>query len=201
MASIDAYFDDSDPSNVKRVGHRRWCLNPAMVVAGFGEAADPAGKPFSAMWSMDSSRAQLPDYDAVCYPTQGYMPIDFFGAERAWSVSPNPLRFPRIPQEGGVDVRVYRLSPEFTRPEKPLDLDLLTIAGEVGSGPCVIFRPKAVDVAEGAAYWVEVFGLDAKSKKPGERPRKTTEASLRYLVHFCGAARPPAVEGAAEEAK
>lgn len=199
VPSIDAYFHDSDPSNVKRVGHRRWCLNPAMVVTGFGEAADPAGKRFSAMWAMDSSRVQIPEYDAVCYPTQGYMPLDFFAAERAWSVSPNPLKFPNVPLEGGVDVRVYRLAPDFTRPEKPLELDLLTVHGEVGSGACVIFRPKAVDLEEGAAYWVEVFGLDAKPKKPGERPRKGAEPSLRYLVHFCAAVKPAVADGSTEE--
>jgi hypothetical protein len=26
--SVDNYMDDSDPGNVGRLGHRRWCLNP-----------------------------------------------------------------------------------------------------------------------------------------------------------------------------
>ena len=26
--SVDSYMDDSDPSNIDRLGHRRWCLNP-----------------------------------------------------------------------------------------------------------------------------------------------------------------------------
>ncbi len=206
IGSVDDYFNDSDPSNEKRVGHRRWCLNPAMVVTGFGEAgeADPAGgekRPYSAMWAMDESRGRVPDYEAVCYPTRGWMPIDHFGTNRAWSVSPNPVRFPNLAPETKVEVRVYRLGADFVRPEKPLDLDLLAVDTGVGSGPCVIFRPKGLEIAEGDAFWVEIFGLDAKALKPGERPKKSPDPSIRYFVHFCGPVRPPPADAADDESK
>src|SRR5438045_1192356 len=36
--SVDMFMDDSDETNIDRVGHRRWCLNPAMKKVGFGQA-------------------------------------------------------------------------------------------------------------------------------------------------------------------
>ena len=60
--SIDMYMNDSDASNIARVGHRRWCLNPAMLKTGFGITGR-----WSAMWSFDSSRTSYDAPDLICY--------------------------------------------------------------------------------------------------------------------------------------
>jgi hypothetical protein len=85
--SVPAYMDDSDARNIDRVGHRRWCLNPAMVKTGFG-----ASGVFAAMWAHDASRKDVPDFDYVAYPAMGYMPDYYFGARHAWS-----RQFPAAP--------------------------------------------------------------------------------------------------------
>src|SRR5688572_16880746 len=33
---VDGWMDDSDPTNIDRVGHPRWILNPAMGTTAFG---------------------------------------------------------------------------------------------------------------------------------------------------------------------
>src|SRR5439155_5019923 len=57
---VDGWMDDSDRSNIDRVGHRRWCLNPKMLKTGFGRAGN-----YAAMHSFDSSRTHIPDWDFV----------------------------------------------------------------------------------------------------------------------------------------
>ena len=42
--SVDGYMDDSDPSNVARLGHRRWCLLPEMQKTGFGSSGRYAAR-------------------------------------------------------------------------------------------------------------------------------------------------------------
>ena len=53
--AVDDWMDDSDASNIDRIGHRRWCLNPPLLKVGL------AGfKGFAAMWCMDTSRKSFP---------------------------------------------------------------------------------------------------------------------------------------------
>lgn len=44
------YMDDSDSSNINRVGHRRWCLNPTMKKTAFGDAGY-----YTAMYAFDGT--------------------------------------------------------------------------------------------------------------------------------------------------
>ena len=37
-AITDGWIDDGDTSNIDRIGHRRWCLDPRMQATGFGHA-------------------------------------------------------------------------------------------------------------------------------------------------------------------
>jgi len=72
-SSVHGYMNDSDPGNIDRVGHRRWCLNPRMGKTGFGAYGN-----YAAMWSMDGSRTEVPDFDFVAFPPRGYMPVEYF---------------------------------------------------------------------------------------------------------------------------
>src|SRR5262249_50213938 len=49
--AVDDWMWDSDGGNIDRVGHRRWCRNPAMQKTGFGGS----GKS-TAMWAFDMGR-------------------------------------------------------------------------------------------------------------------------------------------------
>lgn len=168
-ASVPAYMDDSDASNIDRVGHRRWCINPRMLRAGFGSAGR-----FSAMYAHDASRKEVPEFDFVAYPPPGFMPVYYFGERHAWSVSLNPKKFDK-PERGGLKVTVRAVDDDFLRADAPLPLDHFTLSSEgMGLRDCIIFRPKGIELEPDAKYWVEIEGLTRK-KKP---------VPFRYMVHF-----------------
>jgi hypothetical protein len=164
-STVDAYMADSDSSNIDRVGHRRWCLNPPMRRTGFGWHEGT-----SAMWSMDEGGPCVRGMDAVCYPPPGCVPVDIFGPRHAWSNS--PLRF-RSPKHANLKIRIVPLDDRYLPVGDPLVLDHATISeGEFASPTCIIFRPGKIKVAPKKRYWTEV-SLDGG---------KT--AVLRYLVEF-----------------
>jgi hypothetical protein len=159
--SIDSYMDDSDPSNVDRVGHRRWCLNPAMLKTGFGIDGR-----FSAMWSFDESRGQT-KWEYVAYPAPGVYSTDHIVDGAAWSV-----RFRRGVLDGlqpnDLVVELFALDEDLVR-GAPMRLDHLSIyAGQV------IFRGASMNCAPGRAYEVRI-------SKVGKR---SPELMLRYYVRF-----------------
>lgn len=74
---INGYMDDGNASNIDRVGHRRWCLNPNMTATGFGYFQG-----YTALYSFDSKRENC-NIDYVVWPAQT-MPVEIF--EGPWSV-------------------------------------------------------------------------------------------------------------------
>ncbi len=173
--AMEIYIDDSDAGNVERLGHRRWCLNPAMLKTGFG--AEKSG--YSCMWVMDSSRKNLPDFDFVAYPPRGLMPTRYFKSGDAWSVSLNPARFQKPDPSVKATVRPVRLdlANSTLRPAaESLKIDSVKVSYEnFGRGPCIIFRPTNVRVAEGSAYVISINGLKTSDGQ---------DISLEYLVIF-----------------
>ncbi len=80
VGAVLLYLSDSDDSNIAVVGHRRWCLNPAMGSAAFGQAGA-----YGAMYAHDASGSAA-TYCAVVWPAQT-MPTVLFGSDDAWSAS------------------------------------------------------------------------------------------------------------------
>ena len=177
IAAISAFMDDSDASNIDRLGHRRWCINPAMLKTGVA-----GNHGYSAMWSHDSSRAEADDYQFVAFPPRGLTPVNFFKSHYAWSCSVNPRKF-SAPDPATVKVAVYpcRFSAKQCVLEKspqPLPLNHSRIDLDGFAIPnCIIFRPAGVEVTPGTSYWVEIVGLKDSSGK---------DATLSYLVSFIG---------------
>ena len=169
-SSINGYMNDSDPGNIDRVGHRRWCLNPRMGRTGFGHSGS-----YAAMYAMDGSGSTR-SVDVVAYPPPGYMASRYFSPGYAWSVSLNPGVW-HVPDENKVAVSVCPAShfgaADPKKRDAPLKLNYLHVdQGGYGMALCVIFRPEEVDCSPGHRYWVEVKGLAG--------PR----SSLEYLVDF-----------------
>lgn len=175
--SVDGFMDDSDPSNIDRVGHRRWCINPSMARVGFGAAGR-----FVAMMAHDQSRQKVPDYDYICYPPRGYMPLRFFSKNHAWSVSLSAAKY-REPVKSKVKVKVYPLKPakksklpDLNKRGAALILNYFNVDTQSFALPyCIIFRPQPVGLYDGQQYWVEITGI---SKFDG------TPAKIGYLVEF-----------------
>jgi len=175
--SITAFMDDSDDKNIDRLGHRRWCINPKMLKTGIA-----GNHGYSAMWSLDQSRVETPDYQFVAFPPKGLTPVSFFKSHYAWSLSLNPKKY-RAPDPATVKAAIYpcRFAAKQGTIEKapqPLPLNYSKIdLGGFAIPNCIIFRPADVAVAPGASYWVEVTGLKDTDGK---------DAPLGYLVSFIG---------------
>lgn len=168
--SVDGYMDDSDESNIDRVGHRRWCINPYMQTTGFGRTDG-----FSAMWSFDKRRPGKVEWQYVAYPTRGYMPVDYFSSHHAWSVSLNGDLFQKPTEE--TKAKIFPLDKNFQRGQA-LELNYENYTGPtgMGAGYCLIFRPKELDITPGKQYVVEISGILNRERKP---------TTVRYLVEFC----------------
>ena len=70
----DGFMDDSDSSNISRLGHRRWQLNPKLGKVGFGYVDNGSGyRRFTAEKVFDSNGAGC-DYDYVSWPASGNFP-------------------------------------------------------------------------------------------------------------------------------
>ena len=78
-------MDDSDPSNIQWLGHRRWLLFPALAKTGMGYADER-----SDTYVFDWSRVEPVDYDAEPLPCAGDFPVQMFSADTAWSITLNP---------------------------------------------------------------------------------------------------------------
>jgi hypothetical protein len=172
--SVELYMDDSDASNIDRVGHRRWCLNPAMLRTGFGVDGS-----YSAMWSFNMSRRNVPDYDAVAFPPRGLTPSSHFKSNYAWSLSLNPLKFHDPDSSVKVTVTPMRFDPEkvmLERETKPLEMDYFKVTEtSFGGSMCIIFRPKNVSVSAWSAYSVSISGL---------KNLKGQDVPVEYFVGF-----------------
>lgn len=170
-----AYMDDSDKSNIDRVGHRRWCINPAMKYTGFGTEGR-----FSAMYAFDKSRSKVKDYDFVSFPGKGYHSVKYFASNYAWSVSLNPKKY-SAPDKSRVKAEIYKLGrsdklPLNTEGEKALKLNYYNVNNSgFGIKYCIIFRPEKIKISSSAKYWVKISGLKDKAGK---------DTTIEYLVEF-----------------
>ena len=158
--SVLQYMDDSDPSNIRDLGHRRWCLNPSMKQTGFGQADDPekAYAWYSAMYAFDSSRGST-DISGVCWPARN-MPIQYFGAGQAWSWSLGSA----IEDSSAVSVTLTRKTDgsvwRFTNSAG--DGELYIDNDAYGQAGCVIFLPKSIGGYEaGDVFDVRIDGTGA----------------------------------------
>ncbi|MBK8980285.1 MAG: hypothetical protein IPM29_30655 [Planctomycetes bacterium] len=165
-AAVDGFLDDSDPSNIARLGHRRWCLAPTLGRTAFG-----ADGGYVAMWALDASGRAPRGVDAVAYPPAGWTPADLFGPGRAFSVALLRGSWPAIEE---LEVTVRALDEHWLAAAEALELEHLAIADAgFGTGPCLVFRPRGLRVADGAAYLVDV------------RERGARQPLRRYVVAFC----------------
>jgi hypothetical protein len=175
------YMDDSDPSNIAHVGHRRWILNPPLRKTGFGQAENDAGNMFGAMQVFDTSDTRSMAYRAITWPTTGYFPLEIdgqslFNASEAWSVSLNPDEY-RLPLQG-VWVTLTRESDHrvWTFSSKTPQYGYFNVDDEwIGIPDCIIFRPTNIEYHPGDVFDVHIDGLTTATGQA---------SSLDYQVRF-----------------
>jgi Cysteine-rich secretory protein family len=168
--AIDGWIDDSDKFNVSRLGHRRWCFNPAMQETGFGRIGQ-----FTAMYTLDNGREKAPDYDFLSWPPRGPVPVEFFNKQSAWSVTLNTRKY--NPANEAVTTRIYATDKNANKTGTPLPLSISGSNTErFGIPNCIIFQLEEVEIAPGNRYVVEIDGLT--------RGQEMTMAVIRFAVEF-----------------
>ncbi len=171
-SSVDLYMHDSDAMNIAHVGHRRWCMNPAMRTTGFGRDGN-----FCVMWSMDERRKPAPAYEMVAFPPPGYLPVDYFSTQHAWSVALNRRV---IKSSESSEAKIYPLDENLV-PGPPLAIVHKSYVGTadpgvfIGPENVLIFKPTGLDLTAGRRYVVEIRGITDKNNE---------EMELRYVVQF-----------------
>ena len=154
---VMSWMEDGDSSNIDRVGHRRWLLNPSMKKTGFGLVNGSKGT-HSAVYAFDGSFGKTENY-GVAWPAQN-MPTDYFKKEFPWSVSM------------GTEVDASAVAVTLTRASdgkrwnfsstSSADGPFYVNNDNYGQKGCIIFRPN--DVAgyqDGDSYHVNITGLSS----------------------------------------
>jgi uncharacterized protein YkwD len=176
--AIRGFCDDSDESNIDRLGHRRWMLNPKLGRIGFGYATSAAGS-FIPIQVFDQSNTEKIDLDYVLWPNKGYFPSSFFTITQAWSVSLNPNSYNLGRCKPTVKLTCLNNGKEwvFSTNDKNKKGKYFNIEkSNFGMPYCIIFRPDGItSFVINKRFKVEIGGLVDKSGKTQQ---------LEYEVEF-----------------
>lgn len=148
-AAVLGYMDDSDSSNIDRLGHRRWILNPSMKQTGMGQVDR-----YSALYAFDNTFGET-SLNGVCWPAQN-MPSEYFDGWQAWSWSAGE----RISDPTAVKVTLKRKSDGKTWRFSNSSADgyFNVENSNYGAAGCVIFRPDDITINAGDSYTVNITG-------------------------------------------
>jgi len=152
---VHMWMKDGDSSNIDRVGHRRWALNPGMGQVGFGAVEVPRGSyayTHTAMYAFDSSSAD--DYYGVAWPAQN-MPVELFGDDFPWSISMGYA----VSENVSVRVRDMDTGQEWNLYYGSPDGYFNVENSYYGQPGCIIFKPNGISCVEGKKYEVTISGL------------------------------------------
>ena len=72
-AILEGWMDDGDTSNISKVGHRRWILNPPMGKTGFGFVEGKGSNTNTsqcAMYAFDKSNSSARNVFGIAWPAQ-----------------------------------------------------------------------------------------------------------------------------------
>jgi len=136
-AIVQNWMEDGDSSNIDRVGHRRWILNPSMGQTGFGAVYGPGGT-YSALYCFDRTRSA--SETQVAWPAQN-MPVEYFGIAFPWSVSMGTnvdKNAVHVTLKRVNDGKVWNFSAGSSNGYFNVD------NGGYGQTGCIIFRPEGI---------------------------------------------------------
>lgn len=165
---LDGWMYDGDSSNLARMGHRRWVLNPSMQQTGFG-----AVEAYSAMYAFDKKGSSVTDY--VAWPARN-MPIELMnGSGTPWTVSLGSDYQKADRGQITVTLKEVASGKTWSFSEKKADGYFTVDTGGYGIPNCIIFRPNNVSYDKTSQFQVTLTGLKTTDDKA---------ATLNYSVDF-----------------
>lgn len=99
-------LDDADVSNIARVGHRRWLLNPSLLYTGIGFVENYHTTKVMG-FTAAQKRTEAVDYSFIAWPSEGVFPVEFCNSRTPWSITLNPAKYQ---WSGGYAVTMRRVS-------------------------------------------------------------------------------------------
>jgi uncharacterized protein YkwD len=166
---VHGWMADEDPSNIDRLGHRRWALNPHMGATGFGEV-----NRLGVMYAIDNSAPDI-DYHAIAYPSGSAFPSELFDGSYPWNVSLNPAIFAQ-PDINKVTVTLTGGGKTYTfsKNTSSFEGDYFNVDTKgYGINNSIIFRPSGIKKYEGT-YKVKIDGLTTVLGDPVSLSYETT---------------------------
>lgn len=151
---VSGWMEDGDSSNIDRVGHRRWIINPSMGKTGFGAVSGKNGT-YSSVYSFDMSNTSATEY-GVMWPAQN-MPASYFGEEFPWSVSMG-----YAVDKSSINISLVRKNDGQTWnfSNSSADGEFYVNNDNYGQEGCIIFRPgSGIEYKAGDIFKVEITGL------------------------------------------
>lgn len=152
-------MDDSDPSNIDSVGHRRWLLSAWLGKVGMGCVE---GNYVTTVFDSSGTLNTAPDL--VCWPAEGVFPLEETNKFLAWSCTPESNRYALEESDGVVitmrrqDGAVFILTEAMDDPKQP---GYFIISGSgYGHGSAFIFRPHLDGYSYGDIYEVEISNVE-----------------------------------------
>ncbi|MDB5298540.1 MAG: S-layer protein [Phycisphaerales bacterium] len=188
VAAVRSFMDDSDSTNVDRIGHRQWVLSPGLQRVGFGSADD-----FTAMHVVNGADHPAPEYTFAAFPGEGFYPRKLFEEHYVWSVHLNGNKAKLGPADA-LKVKLQKLDEHFQPDGDPIAAKIVSVPTFLTAslGWCVIvFKPELPEI-EPAKYWVEISGIKTLTG---------ADAPFGYLVEFIDIAAPQAADGSSKDKK
>ena len=140
-------MSDEDDSNISRVGHRAWCLNPTMGKTGFGVVDN-----YYNMHSFD--RSYTSSIKNISWPAQN-MPVEYFEKNMPWSIftgSSETADSVKVTLTRQSDGKVWNFSQDSAD-------GYFSVTDYIQSGT-IIFRPNGITgYNEGDVFTVSVTGV------------------------------------------
>lgn len=150
--AVDGFMDDSDASNIQKIGHRQWVLAPGLQRTGFGTAAG-----FTAMHVLSAAYAGATNFTFFAYPGEGYYPRALLHSSAAWSVHLNSTKA-KVPSAAEVTIKVLPLDEHFVAGEPATATIVSVIPNDSSNWNVIVFQPQLKSFDAGR-YLVEITGL------------------------------------------
>ena len=129
---------DSDSANIKTLGHRRWILNPSLVMTGFGSVTGEKGT-FNTMYIRNEGK-NLESVRGICWPALN-TPISYFDPNSAWSISLGEEVDESSVVVSLIRIRDYKI---WTFSSASADGNFYVNNQNYGQKGCIIFKPKNI---------------------------------------------------------
>lgn len=165
--AVRSFMNDSDETNVDRVGHRQWTLSPGLQRIGFGSAGNVVSM------YVDGRVTQF-DYDFIAFPGEGFYPRSLIETSFAWSLFLNSAK---SKLGGSLKITLQKLDEHYQPEGDPISAKVIATPAELDLSfrwYAIVFKPElaSLDVAR---YWVDVQGIQTVAG---------AEAPFGYLVDF-----------------